>query len=93
MVVHLKCHSSSKKLNFYLYNGLGVLNGTACPHYNLRLEDFDRAVLENNIQNAYALEDDSAIEFIDGKFYKSLTSGGNAYEISLLNGEIIRKKL
>ena len=28
--------------------GLGVLNGLACPHYNLRREDFDVAFLSSN---------------------------------------------
>ncbi len=78
---------------YYLYNGLGVLNGTACPHYNLRGEDFDKAVIDNNIQNAYALEDDSAIEFINGEFSQVLSSGGSAYKISLNNGEIVKEKL
>ncbi len=78
---------------YYLYSGVGLLDGTACPHYNLRLEDFDKTVIENNITSAYALEDNSAIEFIDGKFSKSLTSGGVAYKISLKNNEIFKEIL
>lgn len=78
---------------YYLYNGLGLIDGTVCPHYNLRLEDFDKAVIDNNIQNAYALEDDSAIEFKDGEISKVLSSGGKAYKISLEKGEIIKKTL
>ena len=50
-------------------------------------------VKENNILLSYAIEDNSAIEFIDEKFSKSITSGGNSYKISIENGNIVKEKL
>ena len=66
---------------YKFYKGLGFLKGTCSPHYNIRKNDFDKAVLNNKIDSAYALEDDSAIVFEDGEYKCSISSGGNAYKI------------
>ena len=79
--------------DYRLYSGLGVLKGTTCPHYNIRVNDFDKAVIDSAIPYSYAIEDDSAIEFVDGKFTKSISSGGNSYEILLKDGKIIKNLL
>ena len=78
---------------YHLYSGLNLFNGTACPHYNLRKEEFDSKVKENNILLSYAIEDNSAIEFIDEEFSKSITGGGNSYKITIKNGNIVKEKL
>ena len=58
--------------------GLGVLDGTACPHFNEREKDFTSNMLKNGVEQAYAIENDCAIEFVDGKLTKSISSGGKA---------------
>lgn len=73
--------------------GLGVLNGLACPHYNLRREDFDVAFINSNFDTAYAVEDNSAIVFENGEYVKALSSGGNSYKLTKLNGEIVKTLL
>ena len=73
--------------------GLNVLEGLACPHYNLRSNDFDIAFKNSNFTTAYAIEDNSALLFEEGKFIKALSSGGNSYLLSKENGEVIKKQL
>ena len=43
---------------------------------------------KENIPYAYCVENDCAIEFIDGKFSKTISSGGKAYLIKNQSGEI-----
>lgn len=78
---------------YKLYGGLGVLKGICSPHFNLREEDLSRAILENSLQDVYAIEDNSAIEFVNGEYVKSLSSGGKSYLLSNLNGQIHKKIL
>ena len=78
---------------YKLYPGLGILKGTACPHFNERIDDFTSAVKLNNIPISYAIENNSAVEFVNGNFTKVITSGGKSYEISNKNGCINKKML
>ncbi len=73
---------------YSFYKGLGVIDGLACPHYNLRKTDFNKAFFSSNFDSAYAIEDNSAIIFEDGKFVKSLSSGGNSYKLQKENGKL-----
>lgn len=73
--------------------GLGVLQGLACPHYNLRYEDFNKAFLNSYFTSAYAIEDNSAVVFENGKFVKALSSGGNSYILTKTDSEVIKTKL
>lgn len=78
---------------YVLKKGLGVLDGAMCPHFNEREEDFTRALKTGVISGAYCVENDCAIEFIDGKFEKVINGGGNAYYIQYNNGEIVKNQL
>ena len=73
--------------------GLNILNGLACPHYNLRVNDFDEAFKNSNFNTAYAIEDDSALVFENDVLVKSLSSGGKSYILTKNNGEIIKKTI
>lgn len=73
--------------------GLGVLDGTACPHFNEREKDFTSNMLKNGVKQAYAIENDCAIEFVDGKLTKSISSGGKAYLLTNENGEIVKREI
>ncbi len=73
---------------YAVFKGLGLLKGLACPHYNLRKRDFDASLKSIDFDTAYAIEDNSALVFIDGKFEKSLSFDGKSYIISNENGKI-----
>ena len=77
--------------DYVMKEGLGILDGTMCPHFNEREIDFTRAMLDNKIESAYAVENDCAIEFIDGKLSKVISSGGKAYQLTL-NGDKVEKR-
>ena len=57
-----------------------------------RKDDLFKAVVTNKIEQIYAIEDDSALEFIDGKLIKSISSGGKSYKITN-NGGILQQEL
>lgn len=79
--------------DYVLRKGLGVLKGTMCPHFNEREKDFTKAMLDNNIASAYAIENDCAIEFTNGELTKSISSGGKAYILTNNNGEICKREI
>ena len=79
--------------SYALKKGLGVLSGAMCPHFNEREADFVEALKEGKLNNAYCVENDCAIEFIDGQFSKVISAGGNAYFMVNDNGNIIKKQL
>ncbi len=63
---------------YELHSGLGWINSTISPHYNVRMLDFDKKILYN-MQDAVGLEDNSALEIVDGKIVRALSCGGTAY--------------
>ncbi|MBQ3116685.1 MAG: peptidase E [Clostridia bacterium] len=73
---------------YVLRKGLGILEGAMCPHFNEREQDFVEALKKGSLKGAYCVENDCALEFIDGKFSKVISAGGNAYIIKNNNGEI-----
>lgn len=60
--------------------GLGVLKGLMTPHYDSRKE-FDENFLKSEFTSAIAVDNDCAIEFVDGKLTGSISAGGKAYII------------
>ena len=78
---------------YKLYKGLGVLKGVCSPHFNLREEDLTKAIIDNNLSEVYAIEDNSAIEFVNGEFSKSLSTGGQSYIITSISGQVHKKIL
>lgn len=78
---------------YSLCDGLGVLNGLCCPHFNERESDFIQAFLTENARNeGYLIENDSAVVFKNGEYKEALTSGGHSYFITR-SGKEIQKKL
>ena len=65
---------------YAMFKGLGWLDGVVSPHYNERVADFDAIVCEN-FDTAYGIENDSAMVFENGQFVKTLSSGGGVYEL------------
>ncbi len=80
-----------KSGEYELKKGLGVIDGAICPHFNEREADFTKTMLEAKLPFAYAIENDAAIEFTDGKPTRALSSGGNAFLLSL-DGNSVKKE-
>ena len=79
--------------DYVLKKGLGVLDGAMCPHFNEREEDFTKALKKGVIDGAYCVENDCAIEFVNGKFNKVISAGGKAYYLKNQDGEISKEEL
>ena len=45
------------------------------------------------IKSAYCVDNDCAIEFVNGKFTKVISAGGKAYMVSLNGQEIVKQEL
>ena len=75
-----------KSADYTIRDGLGVIDGAFCPHYNERREEFLTAIKEHNIPLAYGVENNCALVFEDEKLVKSVSSGGKAYLIKNQNG-------
>jgi dipeptidase E len=78
---------------YVLKKGLGILDGAMCPHFNERENDFSEALKKGVITSAYCVENDCAIEFIDGEFKSVISGGGKAYYVSVENGQVVKKEL
>ena len=78
---------------YVLKKGLGVLDGAMCPHFNEREEDFIRALKKGVIDGAFCVENDCAIEFVDGEFSKVISAGGKAFTVTLDGENVIKKEL
>ncbi|MBQ8426597.1 MAG: peptidase E [Clostridia bacterium] len=77
---------------YVMKKGLGLLDGTMCPHFNEREKDFTDAMIKNGIKRAYCVENDSAIEFVNGVLTKSISSGGKSYILTNDDGKIIKSE-
>lgn len=93
-----KMYTDSQSVNpqggdkYNVYPALGLLNGFACPHYNERVEDFDSTLL-NFKEQAYCMENNSAIVFKNGKLEGCLSSGGKAFLVNANNGCIEKTEI
>lgn len=76
---------------FVTVNGLGIIEGTACPHYNLREKEFDREAAKFPL--SYAVQDNAAIYFENEKFVKSVSAGGKAFRLTAKDGVLQREEL
>ena len=72
--------------------GLGVLGGAMCPHFNEREKDFFQNLEKGIITETdiYAVENDCALEFVDVKLTKSISAGGKAYKIVKEDGKYVK---
>lgn len=79
--------------SYKLMPAMGILEGTACPHYDERQTDFDEAILSGKSKKAYAFENLSAEVFEGGVPVKTISAGGSVYVLENKNGEILKKRL
>lgn len=66
---------------YSIHDGMGIIKGGCCPHYDERQAEFDPQFDALNTQVCWCIEGDSAIEFTDGVFTKALSSGGTPFKL------------
>lgn len=78
---------------YVIKDGLGVLKGTMCPHFNERETDFTAAMTSDKIQSALCIENDCAVEFTESKLTNVISAGGKAYTVTVKDGIITKEEL
>ena len=66
---------------YSICDGLAVLQGLCCPHYEERIVDFDCEFINSGEKLAWAIEGDSCIVFKNGEYLHSLSAGGKSYKL------------
>ena len=82
-----------KSADYAIKEGIGVIKGAFCPHYDERREEFIKAVKEKDIPFSYGVENNCALVFENEKLVKSVSSGGKAYIIKNQNGVILEEEI
>jgi dipeptidase E len=68
-----------------LYDGLGFIRGSCCPHYDseeLRQPQYHKFVLEG-FPGGYAIDEGAAVHFVNGEFREAVCSRPNARVIQV----------
>jgi dipeptidase E len=81
-----------------LVDGLGFLEGSACPHYDgepMRRPAYHRLIGEGKLAPGYAAEDGAALHFVGRKLVEAVTSrkAGKAYYVTVRRGDTVEKVL
>jgi len=89
-----------QKWKYIKVSGLGLLPGTFCPHYdsttlNIPRRKHFRDMLEKTGGLGIAVENNCAIEFIDGRSYRVIRSkpSARAYTLQKSGGKVIAKQI
>jgi peptidase E len=80
-----------------LYDGLGFIKGSNCPHYDseaLRQPQYHKFIMEG-LPGGYAADDGAALHFINGEFYEVVSSkpAARAFDVRKQGDEVIETKL
>jgi dipeptidase E len=89
-----------KKWEYINVKGLGLVKGIHCPHYNSmtlgvpRRKHF-RKMIQKTGGIGIAIENNCAIAFIDGRFYRTIRSNGyaNAYRVQKWRGKVVAERI
>jgi len=92
--------SNPRNWKYINVRGLGFVKGVHCPHYNSRTrgvprrKDF-RDMIRRTGGIGIAIENNCAIEFIDGRLYKVMTSKdyAQAYRIYKRGGQVLTERI
>ena len=76
-----------------LYDGLGFIPGSHCPHYDgeRQRRPLYHDLILNGFPGGYAIDDDAAIHFVDTDIGKVITGrdGASAYKLGLSEGKVL----
>ncbi|HEX4593162.1 MAG TPA: peptidase E [Bryobacteraceae bacterium] len=89
-----------RKWKYINVRGLGLIPGIHCPHYNSRTRGVPRRkqfrdMIRKTGGVGIAIENNCAIEFIDGRFYKVIVSKSyaRAYRVYKDRGEVVVQQI
>ncbi len=89
-----------RKWKYINVKGLGLIQGIHCPHYNSRTMGVPRRkhfrdMIRKTRGIGIAIENNCAIEFIDGRFYKVIRSKSyaGAYKVYKRGGKVISEQI
>lgn len=90
--------TDSRPVELSIVNGLGFINKSHCPHYNSeasRRPLYHKNILEGNLTDGYACDDQSAIHFTNNQVKKSISinAENNSYYVYLKDNVIIEDKI
>lgn len=64
---------------YHLADGIGIIKGLCCPHFEERISDFSEAT-RDYCGCMWQIEGNAALEFVNGEYCASISSGGSAYK-------------
>lgn len=76
--------------DYSMYQGLGWIKGKISPHYDERMLDFDKIVLYNR-DCAWGVENNAALEIVDGIPVRSISGGGRVFRLDASDGKHLQK--
>ena len=89
-----------KKWKYINVPGLGLIRGIHCPHYSSKTRGVSRRkafrhMIRKTGGTGIAIENNCAIEFLNGRFYKVITSKKNshAYTVYKTSGKVVAKQI
>ena len=89
-----------RKWQYINVRGLGLVRGIHCPHYNSMTRGIPRrrhfrGMIQKIGGMGIAIENNCAIEFIDGRFYKVVSSKphSRAYRVYKSGGEVVVEQI
>ena len=76
-----------------LKDGLGLLPGSACPHYDSEIKrrpTFHRLIRERKLPAGHAADDGAAMHFVGRKIHRCITSrrGAQVYRVNIESGKV-----
>lgn len=78
--------------DYSMYQGLGWIKGKISPHYDERMLDFDKIVLYNR-DCAWGVENNAALEIVDGIPVRSISGGGKVFQLDASDGKQVKKTI
>lgn len=91
---------SPRKWKYLNVKGLGFIKGIHCPHYNSRTRGIPRRkhfrdLIRKTGRIGIAIENNCAMEFIDGRLYKVISSKkcSRAYKVYKNGSKIVAKQI
>jgi dipeptidase E len=80
-----------------LYDGLGFLEGSACPHYDAEPQrrPLYHELIANGFPAGYAADNQAAIHFTDGRLFEAVSCSpeAKAYRVELKDGGVAEQEL